>query len=301
MDPMTLNDGEKRDWFPKKDLHDGWIGDRYPLCYDLPSKAFLKAGATYKLLGRSSSPRYQFDDETWDGDESIKRMTLHPNSALYGLLCAASGVSCTFPTIVELPSDIACHGVECNVDTVRVVQVTPNIFYEYVRRPCVHMAFFDNAKTVFAGRSNGFSMCAHPSQPVATTTCCPSGGGAKTFCNYHGEYVSFDTNFARCGSNTGNLCSAGTNIISDCGECCRQARSSTSHPKYNHFQWTDGACTIKIKVRLDAMVALIHEPDSASSVTRYVENSVLNMNFFHVRSYVFVTHKDLFSFVFVST
>ena len=42
-DPMTL-DGRTRDWFPKRDLLDGWIGDRYPLCSDLPAKHFLKTG-----------------------------------------------------------------------------------------------------------------------------------------------------------------------------------------------------------------------------------------------------------------
>ena len=61
MDPMELRDIDRRDWFPKKDLLDGWLGDRYPLCYDLPNQAFLKTGATYKLLGRSSQPRYQHD------------------------------------------------------------------------------------------------------------------------------------------------------------------------------------------------------------------------------------------------
>jgi len=47
-DPMVLKDGQRHDWFPKKDLLDGWIGDRYPLCSDLPPKAFLKNGAVYK-------------------------------------------------------------------------------------------------------------------------------------------------------------------------------------------------------------------------------------------------------------
>ena len=44
---MTLNDVESHDWFPKKDLLDGWLGDRYPLCSDMSvDKPFLKVGAT---------------------------------------------------------------------------------------------------------------------------------------------------------------------------------------------------------------------------------------------------------------
>ena len=51
---MTLNDVERHDWFPKKDLLDNWIGDHYPLCSDMYVDSshhglpFLQRGATYK-------------------------------------------------------------------------------------------------------------------------------------------------------------------------------------------------------------------------------------------------------------
>ncbi len=48
MDPMTLLYTERHDWFPKKNLLDDWIGDRYPLCYDLPARHFLKKDAVYR-------------------------------------------------------------------------------------------------------------------------------------------------------------------------------------------------------------------------------------------------------------
>lgn len=54
-DPMTLLDADKHDWFPKKDLLDGWIGDRYPLCSDEPAKAYLKKGAVYKCVSFSDA------------------------------------------------------------------------------------------------------------------------------------------------------------------------------------------------------------------------------------------------------
>lgn len=132
---MTLNDFDRHDWFPKKDLNDGWIGDRYPLCEDLPEQAFLKVGATYKLLGRSSSPRYQHDNIEWDGNEQVKKMTLSTtDSDLYDLLkCVTVDSVCTYPTVVDLSAAIDCYGLECDVDTVRVVQVD-DIFFEYVRR-----------------------------------------------------------------------------------------------------------------------------------------------------------------------
>lgn len=249
---MSL-DGRGRDWFPKRDLHDGWIGDRYPLCSDLPSQPFLKVGATYKLLGRSSQPRYHFDDPVWDGNEAIKRMTLHPNSPLYALLCAESNSACTFPSVVTLTNDISCHGIECYLDTVRVVQVTPNVFYEYVRRPCVHLAFLDDARTVFAGASptSIARMCASPTQPVASTTCCPGGSNPEISCLYTGDFVTYDTNLARCGST--NACPATMDYISDCGTCCDQKRGyQRNYPEYNFFQWTNGTCSYKVKINLDS-------------------------------------------------
>ena len=249
---MTLN-GLYRDWFPKRDVLDGWIGDRYPLCSDLPAKAFLKTGATYKLLGRSSQPRYQFDDPAWDGNEEITRMTLHIDSSLYELLCAQADSQCTFPSVVTLEKDINCHGLECDLDTVRVVQVMPNVFYEYVRRPCVHLAFLDNAKTVFAGTRSGSMarMCASPSQPVASTTCC-NNYAAEVSCLYTGDVVTYQTNTDRCTAGT-TVCPTDLDHIDECGACCDQTRAyNKQNPEYNFYQWTDGDCSYKIKVNLDS-------------------------------------------------
>jgi uncharacterized protein (DUF1501 family) len=283
-DPMILRDGDRHDWWPKKDLLDGWIGDRYPLCSDLPPQAFLKAGATFKLLGRSSSPRYQFDNENWDGDEAIKRLTLSTGSSLYNVLCAPDSGQCTYPTVVELEADISpcTGGFECSADTLRVVQVAPDVFYEFVRRPCVHLAFLDptEAKSVFAGGSYGASMCADPTQPVATNTCCPNGS-SKISCKYHGERVTYATNNNLCSGN-GGVCPAGTNDVADSNSCLGQTAYNVAAPKYNHFQWTEGSCTTKVKVRLDGMLALVHFPESANKVVKYVENGVGNMNYFHV-------------------
>ena len=53
IDPMTLNE-DWRDVFPKTDLRDDFIGDRYPLCVERPSRAFLRKGATWRYLGQVS-------------------------------------------------------------------------------------------------------------------------------------------------------------------------------------------------------------------------------------------------------
>jgi len=50
IDPMQLH-AEWRDVYPKIHLENGYIGDGYPLCVDLPDKEFLRKGAKYRLLG----------------------------------------------------------------------------------------------------------------------------------------------------------------------------------------------------------------------------------------------------------
>lgn len=48
IDPMSV-EGERRDQFPKMNLYQGFIGDNYPLCEDLPEKSFLRK-VSFKLF-----------------------------------------------------------------------------------------------------------------------------------------------------------------------------------------------------------------------------------------------------------
>lgn len=102
----------------------------------------------------------------------------------------------------------------------------------------------DSAKTVFAGKWGGSSMCANPNQPVATNTCCPSGStNAQISCIYHGEYVTYAKNEARCGS-SGDVCAAGTVNVDNQDECSGQTGYNAGYPDNNHFQWTSGTCQV---------------------------------------------------------
>lgn len=58
---------------------------------------------------------------------------------------------CDFQSVVVLDENLACHGRECNVDTVRVVEVAPGVFYEYKHLACVNMPFYPDPAKVFAG------------------------------------------------------------------------------------------------------------------------------------------------------
>eukprot|EP00957_Ditylum_brightwellii_P002400 184008-Ditylum_brightwellii.AAC.1 len=120
-----------RDRFPKIDMQNGFIGDHYPLCEDFPDKMFLKKRATFRLLGSSSLPELIEDDEEFDKDQTIKRFTLNTTSDLYSALCREESGKCQFAAEVVLDSTYDCHDQECYVDTLRVVEVIPGIYYEY--------------------------------------------------------------------------------------------------------------------------------------------------------------------------
>ena len=221
IDPMQIH-GPWRDPFPKMDLHDGFIGDRVPLCVDLPDKQFLKVGATYRLLGSSIKPDMHDQPSSWDytlGLDDIRILKLDSGSNLKSILSADG-----FKVTVKIASDIECSGTsECDLDTVRIVQVqeNPNIFYEYIRPQCVELAFFEGKKitTEWSGLTGGTpanyreSMCAHPKLHVGMVGCCIMNAATRRIavnkCNYSLERTSFYWAQKKCFSDewlTGDLC-----------------------------------------------------------------------------------------------
>ena len=146
LDPMHIVP-DWRDPFPKSHLNGGFIGDGYLLCQDLPRQSFLKKGAKYRLLGGKSSPELTEDPTFFIGDATndILRVELDPTSSLYQRLYNGGN----HETMVELEHDFVCTPgtVECNVDTLRVVKVGA-VYYEFVERPCVQLAFYENGKQI---------------------------------------------------------------------------------------------------------------------------------------------------------
>ena len=58
--------------YPKSDLGDAYIGDRHPLCRDMPPKAFLMRGAEYRYLGTNPLPALQYDPTAYDGSSTVR-------------------------------------------------------------------------------------------------------------------------------------------------------------------------------------------------------------------------------------
>jgi hypothetical protein len=286
LDPMTLSGttadgpGITRDIFPKRGLDGTYIGDRYPLCTDVPKHPFLRIGAKYKLLGRSSSPKWHSDDIEWDGDDTIKRIVLNPDTSdLYGKLCDFAEGACNFSSVVTLSTNVACDGAECDVDTVRVVQVAPGVFYEHLRQPCVQLAFYEGGKKVFTGWDQNMNMCAHPKMPVAAPACCrdtiydenrpnldTSSWGYRT-CEYSGERVTFDSATERCEALSADSYQCDPSRMSppsldqnhyDCGRDGLQDRRRVDN---NEWRWTTTSCTTQVVVQKNGLMAIVHTPN----------------------------------------
>lgn len=106
LDPMKI-EADWRDRFPKTDTTGGYIGDRYPLCVDLPEKAFLKEGAEYRFLGSSVLPDLMSDPIEFESDSTIQRAILEDSSQLREELCNENDLAeCQLAKTAILPTSI---------------------------------------------------------------------------------------------------------------------------------------------------------------------------------------------------
>lgn len=262
MDPVDVVDPNDHDRFPKHDLHDGFIGDRYPLCEDLPAKLHLRKGAKYRLLGSDPRPELVQDDAELIANPTAKKLNLQQGSTLYSLLCRGSNDSCDFPGLVILEDKIDCSGpqsqfTECNVDTVRVLEVGgTGVYYEYVPNiPCVELAFYENGVVVQGDARFRDVSCANKALPVASEACCNPGDDeeATPLCTYSGERMTYETATVRCAS----ICNYRTFLPSD--EC----------PHIGN-RWTNINCNIEAKVDERGWAAIVHSPTNGRTPMKYV-------------------------------
>eukprot|EP00804_Cyclotella_cryptica_P005395 CCRYP_017085-RA/>CCRYP_017085-RA protein AED:0.06 eAED:0.06 QI:162/1/1/1/1/0.96/28/3961/2317 len=275
-DPMRI-DIDKHDFLPKFTLG-GWIGDRYPLCSDLPRYHFLKIGAQYHLRGGTSVPSSQSFLESIDADESVKRFVLSPTSSLYKKLCNADGNGvCQYSNTVLISENLPCDGKECRVDTLVTVQVAPGVFYEYIRQPCVHMFFYEDAKKVVSGirqvsnlgSQYTHTMCANPKTAAAARSCCDAEGNKIATYNYkfeyHGERLTAATNEEQCVADGMSVCDP-TKLIAEKPLIIGRPSYNFVFPSQNTFFWTNTLCTQYVKIRNDGMVAIIHDATKNTAV-----------------------------------
>jgi len=262
-----------RDRFPKTDSVGGYIGDRYLKCEDLPRKAFLKEGATFRFLGNSPLPELMSDPSEFATDESINFVVLAMNSSLRSLLCNSSANDdCNFQNTVHLPSSISScgNGPECNLDTIRVVQVADDAYYEYVQEPCVNYAFYSNARKISTYYGKHPVMCANPELSDAAEACCDSlniRGNADRNSRYDGERMTFNSAKDRCAEISKEVCNF-------------HQVDGPRHKKSMYF-WTADDCKIQVRVKKDGSVAIIHQiADVGKPIVFHVDEN--NENYFRV-------------------
>lgn len=121
------------------------------------------------------------------------RTVLDESSPLYKALCSANNSGqCVYPVVVRLENDLACTGVECNVDTLSMIKIkdSPALYYEYMPPPCIEMAFPKEVKKVVDDYNR--VMCADPGvMDTVGDACCPSIPPATAY--WTGKLL-FDTN-----------------------------------------------------------------------------------------------------------
>lgn len=280
IDPMKIIP-EWRDVFPKLNLFGGYIGDHsFPLCQDI-KKHFLKKGAKYLVLGGNSmTMETQENIPSWwsdlPQDPNIMAFTLQTtqgdSSQLYQTLCNPDTITgnCNIQQAqITLEHDLECTGNECDVDTLRLVEVlsgNDKVYFEYVRPPCIELSYYENAQMVQLGPNRINYMCADPRLEVAGEACCSSNEGgdgdviAEKNCEYVYERMSFETASNRCSDIGLSVCSSSSDSFS--------FSSENECSKFNYFyHWYDSstqeattACQLKVKVEKGTgYIAIVHE------------------------------------------
>ena len=160
---------------------------------------------------------------------------------------------------VELPEDIACVGVECDVYEPRTIHVVTGIWYEYVRPPCVKHAFFDNPKAMRRRQGSwGRYMCADPKGLEGSTVCCDNitstNRGEWRQELFGGERVPFGTSSDRCAAKGKRLCMDPWIEDADCSDL-----NQGGCDRYWVWYWTRSPCSLSVKIDLEGSIAVIHD------------------------------------------
>ena len=180
---------------------------------------------------------------------------------------------CDFETLVSLDTNLNCDGRECLVDTVKVVEVVPGSFYEYIPAPCVHLPFYEDGAKIFSGKSYNLAMCGNKKIPSALSTCCgvytdrqPNANGVSNYgdilSEYRDEKLTYAGNQARCQDWGRQECDPIYMGREDGfqGHLLHRQSAKDIHTdskriqRYNNYLWTTASCAIQVKVQSDGLI-----------------------------------------------
>ena len=250
-------DARDRDVFPKAKLgRTGYLADRAPLCRDVPRRAFLRKNQGRYVFRGKTKVYDANDDAQWD---DVAQFSLESASLLRAKLCAAQDGACAYPSTVVLEEDLVCEGYECDVDTVKIVEVNSTaddgtagpFYYAYVPNACADLAFYQNPTLLRPTR--GYTddknvQCADPLTTNAIVACCDDKDRLSRTCAYPGERATFATAVERCEAVGETLCDATTTKGND---GCR----FTTEPA-----WRNATCQLAVQVGADGFISAVHTP-----------------------------------------
>ena len=260
IDPMKIIPNW-RDHYPKMGLDGQYVGDKHMLCSDLPPRSYLRAGSTFRLLGKSKLSEIQ-PLPLSDPFDNVTVTVLASDSNLRSLLCGMhNNEQCQYPALVTIDTELTCKGNECSLDAVNVVQVEENVHYEYVRPPCVSYAFFRLGKSVYYRRDALSSFCVDRYAAIAAGPCCSATDSDQVdhdTCEYTGERLTFVEAKNRCVSKGQQLCNSASilSTSSSCGSCCN----------YDGLFWLAGSnCQTFVVIAEDGRVAIEREGEERTN------------------------------------
>ena len=272
------SEASSRDLMPKWNLYDGHLGDAYPLCADFGERPFLRHGARYSYLGTNPRPKLQYVSTGTDGVPIVQLN--NSSSALYHKLChshTSSSGGCDFASEVTLNANLECDGVECEVDTAVVVQVTDRaktVYYEFEHPACTVLTFTHGpTQRLMKGRTCGgcspVYTCDVPESTVGGAVCCGSASGTPTWggaqkCVLAKEAMTYHTAKARCAASGKHVCHNFKRLNSDHTITCGYASN------YGVLQWVwvgEPCKPNKVQVDSSGLVTLV-QPSTRTAPTR---------------------------------
>ena len=255
-----------RDASPKMDLFNGFIGDGFPACVDLPKYPFLRKGFSFAYRGDS----VEHLDSLKDAAGVVSFSTLNdPSSPLFQALCDSVGGACTFPSEVTLEQTLQCSGPECTWDRAPLVRVIDgsgtDAYYEGIDFACTNFPFFEDGQFVKFGAPFINTMsCSDPRSAAAAPLCCTNDatdGTGMAVCEYKRERVTYANAVHRCEARGRDVCQ-GNSAVSGWGSC---------HPfsQWRFSTWMGRTCSTQVQIQRDGRVSVVHAGE-------LVDNSALN-------------------------
>jgi len=267
VDPMLILPNW-HDLFPKMNLHDGYIGDGYPLCADLPAHQFLRIGASWRYLGRLPLSQLQQDPSSYANTASQPILAPRPtSSALFAALCnrPSGGARCAYGSEITLTANLPCDALECELDVPRVARIADGsdvVYFEYVPPPCVEWSYFDLGKL---GQRRGQKQCLDPATSAAAVACCPpgdsTGSHAHSQCRALGERLTYATAAARCAASSLTVCQTFSSVAG--GHCDLS----------NELTWQGASCSVQLEIDHEGHVNAVHSPAGHQYVAAHSGNT----------------------------